>query len=181
VLVIETAAGTPEELQVRDLLRRLLDQYDTGRWHYTSRVVVEQDAIAHSHPVLTLGTKFIVRTPVGALSMFLHEQLHWYLTQRWEQAKAALRDLRQLFPAVPAATAGGAQDEESTYLHLLVNWLELQVLREVAGADLADETLRQAVDGPVYGWIYRQVFEQEEAIGMVVSSHGLNACLTAAG
>ena len=171
---VETATGRPEEDRVKSLLEGLLSDYDTSKWEFTDRVVIEHLAIPRSHPVLTLGTRFIVRTALGVLTTYLHEQIHWYLVERGENTASAIEELRQRYPDVPDRDHGGAHDDHSTYLHLLVNWLELESLRIVVGPEKADETLRQAVDGPVYGWIYRRVFEDYDVIGGVVRRNQLD-------
>jgi hypothetical protein len=171
---VETATGCLEEEQVKALLDRLLSDHDTSSWEFTDRVVIEHLAIPRSHPVLTLGTKFIVATPLGVLTTYLHEQIHWYLIERGENTASAIEELRQRYPHVPDRDHGGARNDYSTYLHLLVNWLELESLRTVVGPEKADETLRQAVDGPVYGWIYRRVFGDHDLIGGVVRRNQLD-------
>lgn len=177
-LTIDTKSAADSELAVKALLERLLDRYDISRWIFTDRVVIEDGAIAHSHPVLTLGTRFIVRTPLGVLSMLLHEQMHWYLVEREAACDAAIAELRASYPLVPSYDEGGARDELSTYLHLVVNWLELEVLKLAAGASEGEATVRAAVDGPVYGWVYRQIFDDHERIGDIVRRHGLDSVLT---
>ena len=178
VLTIEAKSGTETEKSVQSLLERLLSKYDASAWTFTNHVVIEDGVISHSHPVMTLGTRFVVRTPLGVLTTYLHEQLHWYLAQCESQAAAAIEDLRAIYPEVPDAQGGGARDEESTYLHLLLNWLELESLKAVVGSDEAEATLRHAVDGPVYGWVYRRVFDDHARIADIVRRHGLDSVLS---
>lgn len=175
---IDTAAAQPTEVEVQQTLAALLDRYDTRRWHFADRVVIKDGAISHSHPVLTLGTMFIVPGPFGVLSTFLHEQIHWFLSAREDDVAAAIEELRVQFPDVPDWSAGGGRTEFGTYLHLLVNWLELESLRQVIG-HAAEDTLREAVDGRIYGWIYRQVFDRHNDIRTVIIAHGLDKCLQA--
>ena len=49
--------GTEAEAQTRNQLQRLLKTYDVSGWTWTGKVVIDQDAIPHSHPVLTLHTR----------------------------------------------------------------------------------------------------------------------------
>lgn len=178
---IETATGSEREERTKAMLEGLLAEHDTSRWQFTDLVVIDETAVGHSHPVLTLGTKFPVRTRIGVLSTFLHEQIHWYLLVQREACSAAIADLRVMYPHVPGPPDGGARDERSTYLHLVVNWLELESLRSIVGRDCADETLRAACRAPVvYHWIYGRVFEDHEAIGQVVRGRGLAEVLNAA-
>ena len=174
VVTVETASGTDSEESVKQLLEDLLARYDTSRWTFTDHVVVEDSATPHSHPVLTIGTRPFVRTPFGVLTTYLHEQIHWYVADRPDATAAAVEELKRLFPEVPDKDQGGARDRESTYLHLIVNWLELESLRLLVGEEAADVTLRQTVDGPVYGWIYRRAFEDHATLATVVSRHRLD-------
>ena len=174
MVTVETASGTDSEESVKQLLLDLLAKYDMSRWTFTDRVVVQDSATPHSHPVLTIGTLPIVRTPFGVLTTYLHEQIHWYVADRPEATAAAVEDLKVMYPEVPDKHHGGARDTESTYLHLIVNWLELESLRLVVGKEDADVTLRQTVDGPVYGWIYQRAFEDHASLEAVVSRHHLD-------
>ncbi len=174
---IETATGSESEERTKRLLVELLENYDTSRWHFTDHVIIDENALGHSHPVLTLGTTFPVRSRIGVISLFLHEQIHWYLAGKPGACSAAQEELRRMYPEVPDASNGGARDECSTYLHLIVNWLEIEVLRAVVGTDDAEETLQAARYGRVYQWIYSRVAEDGEAIGNVIRKHGLGARL----
>jgi hypothetical protein len=53
---VTLAHGTEAEAQTRDQLQRLLKTYDLSTWTWTRKVLIDQDAIPHSHPVLTLHT-----------------------------------------------------------------------------------------------------------------------------
>ena len=83
---ISLATGTEGEARARDQLLLLLDRYELHRWQFTSRVRIEQGAIPHSHPVLTLNTRY-PDDDLLALSTYLHEQLHWFVRltfqRRW--------------------------------------------------------------------------------------------------
>lgn len=174
---IETATGSEKEERTRLLLAELLEEYDTSRWQFTDRVIIDERSLGHSHPVLTLGTRFPVRTRIGVLSSFLHEQIHWYLGTQRRQCSAAIDELRVMYPDAPDATGGGARDQRSTYLHLVVNWLEIEGLRSVVGSNEADDTLQAACRGGSYTWIYKRVLEQRDVIGKVIQRHGLDSVL----
>ena len=176
-LIVDTANGTPEEHRVRQALLDLLDRYDVARWRVTDHVVIDETAIPHSHPVLTLSTRVLGRSLTGLLSTYLHEQLHWYLGARYDATVAAIDEVRELFPEVPPQDRGGAHDDDSTYLHLVLNWLELESLRLAVDANDADTFVAAVVDGPGYGWIYRQVVDLHSEIGGIVRAHGLDEIL----
>src|SRR5215813_10161221 len=112
---------------VRDMLVDLRRRFDLAPFEYTKRVRIAPLEISHSHPTLTLNT--FVSDELSLLSTYLHEQMHWYLTwysrahtAQWQEL---LRCLREKYPEVPDSTSGGAHDDFSTYLHLIVNWLEI--------------------------------------------------------
>lgn len=169
---ITTAHDSDEEQRVAQLLADLLERYDTTRWHFTLDVVIDETAIPHSHPVLTLTTRVMGRSLVGLITAFLHEQLHWYLEANEDAGFAAIAEVQELFPEVPTSDDGGARDAFSTLLHLLLNWLELESLRQVVGEGEADELLRGAGGGRVY------VFDRYEDIASVIRRHGLDKVLT---
>jgi len=121
-----------QESQTRDQLQRLVKTYDLSMWIFTKSILIDEKAIPHSHPTLTLNTRYLKDDDL-LLSTFVHEQLHWFLVQRDKETKEAMKDLRALFPKVPAGLPDGAGDEESTYLHLLVNYLEYRADSELLG------------------------------------------------
>ena len=69
------------EIQTKEQLQRLLQTYDLSRWIFTRSILIDEQAIPHSHPVLTLHTRHLKDDEL-LLSSFVHEQLHWFLVQR---------------------------------------------------------------------------------------------------
>ena len=110
VIEIRLHRGTPLEERGRDQLRRLLRAYELRKWLFTRDVLIQSDVIPHSHPVLTLNTRYL-DDDIAQLATFVHEQLHWFLTDRVKRAKtgAVLTELRALYPAVPTALPEGAR------------------------------------------------------------------------
>jgi hypothetical protein len=165
-------SGAPAEQGMRDLIASLLDRYDLAGWIYTDDVTVDQAAMPHSHPVLTLNTEH-QHDETMALAEFVHEQLHWF-----EEAHAADRDraieaTRQPYPTVPAARPdGGAGTETSTRLHLLVCYLEYQALKRLLDAERARTTIA-AISNDHYRWIYQTVLRDEAIIADIVQQHDL--------
>src|SRR5215467_7145447 len=124
--------GTPGEARTREQLQRLLATYNVSPWIYTKTIVIDEQAIPFSHPVLTIHTRHL-RDDDLLLSTFVHEELHWFLAARPEATELAIADLKKLFPSVPAGGTAGARDEHSTYLHLLDCYLEQQADFELLG------------------------------------------------
>src|SRR5690242_10916965 len=87
---IRLHTGTPLEERGRDQLRRLLRTYDLHKWLFTRDILIQSGVIPHSHPVLTLNTRYLV-DDTAELATFVHEQLHWFLTDHVERAKTTRR------------------------------------------------------------------------------------------
>jgi len=163
--------GTPTEAATRDQLRRLMNTYDLSPWFFTSSIVVDDSAIPHSHPVLTLHTRHLKDDDLF-LSTFVHEELHWFLVQRGEERDGAIKELRTLFPSVPARAPEGANGEESTYLHLLDCYLEWQADKALFGELRARQVMEfWATDH--YTWVYRTVLDKPDVIRRVVANFKL--------
>jgi hypothetical protein len=163
--------GSEKESQTRDQLQRLLKTYDLSKWLFTNKILIDEQAIPHSHPILTLHTRHLKDDDL-LLSTFVHEQIHWLLDQNDKETSAAIKDLRALFPKVPVDFPDGAQDEESTYLHLLVNYLEYRADIELLGELKA----RQVIDfwsTDHYRWIYKTVLERPKDISNIILKYKL--------
>jgi hypothetical protein len=163
--------GSKGEVQTKDQLQRLIKTYDLAKYIFTKSVLIDEESIPHSHPVLTLSTRHI-RDDELLLSTFVHEQAHWFLTQNHKNTEEAKKELRVMFSKVPVRFPEGATDEESTYLHLIVIYLEYRAGRELLGELKA----RQIMDfwaTDHYTWIYKTVLERTREIGNIVFKHKL--------
>ncbi len=170
-LEIRLHSGTPLEERGRDQLRRLLHTHDLRKWLFTRDVLIQSGVLPHSHPVLTLNTRYLDDN-TAQLATFVHEQIHWFLTDHMERAKtdAALTELRALYPTVPTELPTGARGERSTYLHLIVCALELQALTELLGEPGARQQLARWTH---YTWVYRTVLTDTERIGELLRRHSV--------
>lgn len=163
--------GTKVEQQTKDQLQRLLKAYDLAKWTFTKSILIDEESIPHSHPVLTLSARH-VKDDELLLSTFVHEQAHWFLTQNSKATEDAKQELRSMFPKVPIKPPEGASDEESTYLHLIVIYLEYRADRELLGELRARQVMEfWATDH--YTWIYKTVLERPRDIGNVAFKHKL--------
>ena len=142
-----------------------------SRYTFTQEVVIDQDAIPHSHPVLTLHTRHLGNDDL-LLSTYVHEQLHWYLAAHPQQTADAEQDLHVLYPKVPVGYPDGAQDEESTYLHLIDCYLEMVADRQLIGGERATKVMSQWAEDR-YRWIYKTVISDEARIAEIVKKHDL--------
>jgi hypothetical protein len=159
ILQIDLITPDAASAATRDQLLRLAELYDLTPFLYTTQIAIDAGAIPHSHPVLTLHTRHLGQDDL-LLSTFLHEQLHWFLMGADEaHVVDAFAELQALFPEAPTVVPDGAGDTESTYLHLIVNYLEFAAMRAVVGADRARVAMEWwATDH--YRWIYRQVLDR---------------------
>lgn len=164
--------NTRDEIQTKEQLQRLLKTYDLSKWIFTKSVVIdEKTAIPHSHPVLTLNTRHIKDDEL-LVSTFVHEQIHWHLEQKDKEAEEAIKELRLMFPKVPSKGPEGARDENSTYLHLLVIYLEYRAIREAFG-ELKGKQIMDFWSTDHYTWIYKTVLERPRDIGNLMFKHKL--------
>jgi hypothetical protein len=140
--------------KVVECIKRLRQQHDLRRFEYTDRLRVAPTEFPHSHPILTLNTA--LHDPEAILCEYLHEQMHWYLVSldcAGEHAPV-MTELKLRYPNAPVGFGEGANDEYSTYLHLLVNWLEIEVASEFIGRERVTEIVGRK---HYYRWIYRTV------------------------
>lgn len=172
-LTIRTAHDSVPELATKAQLERLIAANDLSQWTFTHEIVIDEKSIPHSHPVLTLHARHLKQDD-ELLSTYLHEQLHWFLTRHPVETQAAEDDLRKLYPNVPVGYPEGAQDTESTYLHLLVCQLEQQADRVVLGDQRTTEVM-QFWAGDHYRWVYRTVIQDEAKIEDILKRNHLDS------
>jgi hypothetical protein len=167
-LEITLGSGSELESQARDQLLRLLAQFDLDPWRFTDKVRIETGAFPHSHPVLTLNTRYVGRDHL-ALSTYVHEQIHWWVASRDQQREAAIAEARERWPEVPVLPEG-ARSAYSTYLHLAVCSLEYRALAELLGEATARDILANV---PYYTWIYRVILDEPEWFDRWLARHDL--------
>src|SRR5216683_2840245 len=71
---IKLSHNTPREHQTAESLKTVLSSYDLSKYTYTRDVVIEERAMNHAFPVLTLNVRF-ADSPDELLSSVIHEQL----------------------------------------------------------------------------------------------------------
>lgn len=171
-LRIALAHATEAEAATRAQLNRVVSTFDLDAWRWTDDVRIAEGEVPHSHPMLTLNTRH-VGFDDRLLATYLHEQLHWWLDSCSATATGeALADLRRLWPVVPSKFPLGADGEESTYLHLIVRWLEIDALRKVLGDLRARHVLEHWVQDH-YTWVYERVSADDHRLREVVEAAGL--------
>lgn len=155
------------EIQAKEQLQKLLKTYDLSKWAFTNSIVIDEKSIPHSHPILTLHTRHLKDDEL-LVSTYIHEQFHWFLVQKDKETDEAIKELRALFPKVPVGFPEGGQDEESTYLHLLVCYLEYRADKELLG-ELRTKQVMDFWSTDHYTWIYKTVLERQRDIFNIMS------------
>ncbi len=168
---IRLAHGSAGEASTARQLEGLISKYDLEPWRFTSVVIIDEESIPHSHPVLTLHTRH-AKDDLLLLSTYVHEQSHWYLEQNREKTASAVADLKAMFPELPVGYPEGANDLESSYEHLLVIALERFGLIRTVG-ELAALEAMQFWTTDHYRALYRIVLADPRKIWEVLEHHGL--------
>jgi hypothetical protein len=155
---------------VRDRLAKMRRRFDLAQFEYTRRVRISPTEIPHSHPILTLNTR--PQSDDALLCTYLHEQMHWYLWRLGGPSSDPVApfydELKRRYPTAPTHIPDGANDEYSTYLHLVINWLEIEAASCLLGREQA---ISVALATPVYRWIYRQVIKDWDELGLLYRKH----------
>jgi hypothetical protein len=166
---IKLSHHTVREMQTAQLLQKVVSSYDLKKYTFTRDVVIEERAISHAFPVLTLNARF-ADSPDELLSSFVHEQLHWYLREHHMQTEDAIAQLRRFYPRVPVDGTEGAETLYSTYGHLIDCYLEIQADRQLMGEQRTMAVIR---DKGHYTWIYKTDLDDEARIAAIVQNEHL--------
>lgn len=166
---IDLAHGTDRERETKALLEQVLGSYDLGKYTFTRHVVIEERAINHAFPVLTLNVRF-ARSADELLSSYVHEQLHWHLRDRGRDQQEAVAELRIIYPGAPVGAPEGAETAISTYGHLIDCYLEILADRQLIGFE---RTSAVVADKGHYTWIYKTILQDEPRIAAVARRHHL--------
>jgi hypothetical protein len=136
-LNITLAHNSPAEEKRKEQIERLAAKYDLEKYTITRDIVIDQQAMNHSAPVLTQNLRFLDNDD-RALSAYVHEQAHWLLMERHRgEAREMLPELKRMFPDLPIAAPQGDGNEGTSYIHLVVLMLEWQALEDLLGGDRA--------------------------------------------
>lgn len=118
--------NSSNELRVKDILNKILKQYACPV--FADKVLIEENAISHSYPILTLGTTWFVlgeRVPysemdhdfvfLSILETFVHEQFHWFSVSCYEKKSGAFDYLLKDY--VPFGDEYRSNNDK--YIHLI--------------------------------------------------------------
>ncbi len=170
--VIEITEVNPNRLTAltKQNLFHLAKVYDLKPFLYTKKILVQSYVIPHSHPTLTINTRYADR-PQRLLATWLHEEFHWWAVQNKAGIDKAIVALKALFPKLPES--GVAHNNHSTYLHLVICHLEYRALIHFLGKKEAKEVMEETIKkDKLYPWIYTQVLINPE-IGKIGKKYKL--------
>jgi hypothetical protein len=171
-LAIDLATAEAHAHKVREAVLRLDNAYGLARFDYARCIRIAPGEIPHSHPILTLNTQ--PRSDHALLSLYLHEQMHWYVTwysyrhgAGWAELQA---ELARRYPDTPTLFPEGAGSLDSNRLHLMVNWLEVEAAGHFLGGPAAAAL---ASINPIYSGIYRIVLRDWDGLSALYHRHAL--------
>ena len=170
-VTISSHNKTEAELSIKKRLEALLAKYDLEKYLYTKEIKIQSGTIPHSHPILTLNTRFANDTYL--LSTFLHEQMHWYTLSKEYDNKKLGEAIFKMYPEVPSKLPEGGGDERSTYLHILVCYLEYHTLSQVIGEEKAKAHM-EFMTNQHYTWIYKTVLKDHKKLSALIEDVGLH-------
>lgn len=171
-LDIKTAHTAENELKTKAAMEALERNHDLRPWTFTRFIMIDQSAIPHSHPILTIHTRHLGYDD-ALLATYLHEELHWFLEEHKAETEAAELALMKRYPSVPVGYPDGASDRESTYLHLLDCDLEWHADEALLGSERARKVMEYWASDH-YRWVYKTVLTDRKIIDAILKARGLN-------
>ena len=177
-ICIDLSHAEGNAIAVREMLIALSTKYALGPYEYCKEVSIAPGVLPYSHPVIRLNTALFTETAL--LANYIHEQMHWYVTwyshKHTDQWRAVWAALEQRYPDPPIGRGEGADTLASTHLHLIVNWLEIEALGSLIGAEAAK---KHVANLHYYRWIYASVILDWQALTELYTFHHLVPILPA--
>ena len=100
--------------------------------------------------------------------------MHWYLwylgTPEQDMVAPFMDELVRRYPDAPTGPPDGALGYDATYLHLVVNWLEIAATAELIGRERAMAVARAQRS---YRWLYRTVLKDWDLLGELYERHDI--------
>lgn len=175
-LKIWEATGHPAEARVATLVRTWVSQGKIKPYLFTGNIVVARHVIPHSHPTLTLNTRWVGQ-PNRVLAQLLHEEWHWWAANHHAWTTMVCGKFQAQYPNLPTFLPRGADGLESTYLHVLICALEYFAITVVLGTSAAAEVLQQNIEGDHYTAIYSLVDHHKDSIALTLMDLGAGPLL----
>lgn len=148
----------------------LAQVYDLRPFLFTRKIRIESHVIPHSHPVLTMNTRY-AEHPKKILSLWMHEELHWWLEKHPKETALAVKELKKIYPQAPKGQGANA---DSTFTHLLVCYLEMRALALYVGEKESKVIIEDIMKtDKLYPWVYYQVLYKNFAIKKIIKKYKL--------
>jgi hypothetical protein len=155
----------------RQNLEHLLQIYDLSPYLLTLDIQIQSQALPHSHPVLTLNTRF-AEQPNKLLATFIHEQLHWWVLSKTKELNQPIEEIKAILPTLPKEELGS--DVNSAYLETIICFLEYKTMIQLVNKKEANKILKDFINtDKVYPWINTQMYLKFKAIEAILNKHKL--------
>ena len=141
----------------RQNLEQLLGVYKLSPVIYTEDVVIQSGVVPRSHPVLTINTRY-AENPQKILSVFVHEQFHWWTEKNKARSQKAAQELTKLYP----------EQDKAQLEHILICFLEYEALMYFLSKHEAEIILRDFILENIHPWIYAQVMANYPELNKVI-------------
>ena len=162
---VSLKTGSEKEIATQKTLERLFLKYQLQKLVFCREVIIEEGARAHAFPIVTISER---KTEESILAQFIHEQIHWIEKGKEENMNMAIEELKLYFPNAPIGRPEGADNEQSTYKHLIVCRLEYLALIELLGQEKAREVVQK---NPNYTWVRRAILDDDSNIDSVIKKY----------
>lgn len=144
---------------------QLVQIYDLEPYLFTKDITIQTGVIPHSHPILTLNTRYADQ-PMKILASLLHEEFHWWVGLNQNDYKKAVTELSKMFP----------NKDRNSYQHLIICYLEYKALVKFLGKKEATKLVRSFMNrDKIYPWVYTQIITHETKIASLVKRNKLLA------
>lgn len=164
--------NSPAEQKRKEQIERLAEQYDLSKYTITRDIVIDEQAVNHSSPVLTQNLRFL-NNDDRALSAYVHEQAHWLLMEHHRlQTREMLAELLRLYPNLDTAQPYGDGNVGTSYIHLVVLILEWQALEDLIGVDRA-RTVIEFKREDHYKALYATVMDHRQQMESFLKRYGV--------
>lgn len=148
----------------RQNLEHLLGVYDLTPLLFSEDVAIQSRAYPHSHPELTLNTRY-AEQPNKLLAAFMHQQLHWWTAKNKGSLQKATKDLKKIIPKLPPKV---------TYEVLVVCFLEYDGLIYYLGKKDADKVISDFItQDKLHPWLFTVVTRGYKQIDRIILKYKL--------
>lgn len=149
----------------RQNLEQLIQIYHLDPILFTRDINIQSNIETHSHPILSLNTRY-AEYPNKLLSVFVHEQLHWWVDHKKQNVDKAIHEMKKIFPVLP---------KDSTYLHLIICFLEYDAMIHYLKLKEANKILKDFIyKDKINSWINTQVYLKFKTINFIIKRNKLS-------